>query len=196
MPEYRERCKRISALVTLAALPLAASSGQSTHSPMPWTVVVAPSAGLVGFTEGRPTLGLVGGYAYVATPRVIVGAQGGSTRSAGTPDVSYAMGTLAYPARAIRKSLVYPYIGVGAGVVHSGLRANHRGAVFGAGVGADRMMGDGTRGLVVGFRGGYLFPRGDANERAVHLALAIGGGMSRPREAEKPPVIVASRGQR
>lgn len=176
------------ALAALAVRVAAAQTGD--EGPRPF-VVAAATSGVIGFTEGKSPQALLGGSAYIALPRLILGAQGGVTPGGGAPDVIYGMATLGYPARAIRQSLVYPFIGIGGGVVDGSLPSRDGGVVLGAGVGADRLVGDDGVGLVVGLRGGYIMRRGDTSERAVYLTVAVGGG-GRRREPEKPPVIIAS----
>lgn len=152
----------------------------------------AASTGVVGFTEGSSPHALLGGYAYVAYPRLIVGMQGGASPGGGTSDVIYGIGTLGYPSHSIGQSLVYPFVGVGVGVLHSGVKPRNGGLVFGAGVGADRIVGDEGQGPLVGIRGGYLYRHGDLGERALFLGVALGVG-GRRRVREEPPVIVAAR---
>lgn len=180
--------------MALAILAVRVAAAQPDEGPRPFVVATATS-GVIGFTEGKSPLALLGASAFIALPRLIVGAQGGVTPGGGAPDVIYGMATLGYPARAIRQSLIYPFVGVGGGVVDGSVSSRDGGLVLGAGVGADRVLGGGDVGLVVGLRSGYLMRRGDSNERAVYLTVAVGGG-GRRREPEKPPVIIASRVRR
>jgi len=151
----------------------------------------AGTAGALGFTGGATSRGLAGVYGYAAFSRIILGAQGGTTvGNRGSPGVAYGMATLAYPARAIRESLVYPFVGVGGGSLSAGTGRRH-GPVYGAGVGADRVQGDGDFGSLVGIRGGYLFRPDDAGERVIYLTVAVGAGGRRKQRVE-PPVIIAT----
>jgi hypothetical protein len=177
------------ALVAIAPLRVIAAQPEERASPF---LVGAASAGLLGFTSGSTPHALVGGYAYAAYPRLILGAQGGATPGGGTADAIYGIATLGYPARAIRESLVYPFIGVGGGLLHDGLNRRARSAIFGAGVGADRVLDEDATGVLLGFRAGYLFRQGDVGERAIYVSIAVGVGGGR-RERERPPVIVAQR---
>jgi hypothetical protein len=154
-------------------------------------LVGAASMSVAGFTEGGSPHALLGGYGYAAYPRLIVGVQGGASPVGATPDVIYGIATLGYPARSIRQSLVYPFVGVGGGVLHSGIRPRGGGLVLGAGVGADRVVREEGQGLLLGVRGGYLYRHGDLGERALFLGVAIGAG-GRPRVRDEPPVIVAA----
>jgi hypothetical protein len=171
----------------LVATQCAAQQRDVSRSPF---LVGAVSSGVAGFTEGGSAHALLGGYAYAAYPRLIAGVQGGGSPAGGTPDLTYGIATLGYPARSIRQSLVYPFVGVGGGVLHSGIRPRKGGLVFGAGVGADRIVRD--EGLLVGVRGGYLYRHGDLGERAVFLGVAVGAG-GRRRVRDEPPIIVAAR---
>ena len=153
---------------------------------------IAGTAGATAFTAGGASQGTVGAYGYVALSRLILGAQAGRTTSA-TPDVIYGMATLGWPARAVRQSLVYPFVGAGHGVLHGSLGRRASSAVFGAGVGADQVLDQDGFGLLLGFRGGYLFRPGDVGERAVYFSVSLGVGGQRIPE-DKPPVIIASRG--
>jgi hypothetical protein len=173
----------------LVATQCAAQQRDVSRSPF---LVGAVSSGVAGFTEGGSAHALLGGYAYAAYPRLLLGVQGGASPGGGTPDLIYGIATLGYPARSIRQSLVYPFVGVGAGVLHSGIRPRNGGLVFGAGVGADRMVREKGRGLLVGVRGGYLYRQGDVGERVVFLGVALGAG-GRRRVSDEPPVIVAAR---
>jgi len=177
----------------IALAPLAAGVAQTEHelrtSPF---VAGAISAGALGFTGGAASHGLVGVYGYAAFPRLILGVQGGVTLARrGPSDAAYGMATLGYRARAIRQSLVYPFVGVGAGVMDGPIDGRRRSAVFGAGVGVDRVRGDGHRGRLIGLRGGYLVRAGDIGERAIHLSFAIGAG-GRRAQPEKPPIIIVA----
>jgi hypothetical protein len=186
---------RRSGIAAIALLAVAAASahGQSaTDRRLPF-MALAGSAGPVGFTAGGASQVALGGYGYVALSRLILGAQAGRTTSA-SPDVIYGMGTLGWPARAIRQSLVYPFVGAGRGVLHSNTGLPRRSsAVFGAGVGADQIMARDGFGLLVGFRGGYLFRPGDIGERAIYFTIAAGLGGQRFPDEKKPPIIVAQR---
>jgi hypothetical protein len=184
----------VAALVPVTFQIATAQSSDQHPSPSPF-VVAAATGGVMGFTDGGPSRALLGAYTYAAFPRLLVGAQGGVTPGDGAPDVIYGMATLGYPARAIRQSLIYPFVGFGGGIVDGSLSPRDGGVVVGAGVGADRVVGDGEVGMVIGLRGGYVMRRGDSNERAVYLTLAVGGG-GRRREREKTPVIIAAEAPR
>jgi hypothetical protein len=157
-------------------------------------VVGAANVGALGFTGGGRAALLLGAYGYAAFPRLIVGAQGGGT--VGGPaasEVSYGMATLAYPARAIRQSLVYPFIGIGRGVLRLTADGDASGTIFAAGVGADRIPGGDLAGRLIGIRGGYLYRPASLGNRAVYVTLAVGaGGRMSPREPDRPPPVVAS----
>ena len=187
-----------NAIVTAATaaatlLPLRAMPSQGIERRVPPYLVAAGSAGAAGFTNGGSSQLLLGGYAYAAWPRLILGAQGGGTPGGSAPDLLYGMATLGYPAHSVKESLVYPFVGVGGGVVHGDMVPRTSGMVFGAGVGADHMLVDVGGSILVGLRGGYVMRPSDAGGRAVYLNLAIGLAGSRTVR-EEPPVIVAARG--
>ena len=180
--------------IALLAVAAASASGQSaTDRGLPF-MALAGSAGAIGFTAGGPSQTILGGYWYAGFSRLLVGAQAAGTTSA-APDVLYGMGTLGWPARVVGKSLVYPFVGAGRGMLQGSLGQKRTTAVFGAGVGADEVMSPEGFGLLVGFRGGYLFRPGDIGERAIYFSLAVGAGGKRTPE-DKPPIIVAQRGRR
>ena len=180
----------VVALVSLAAGAGILAAQPSVPRALPF-IGVAATGGAVGFTDAGAAQSLLGGYGYAALYRLILGVQGGSMASA-APDVIYGMATLGYPARAIRQSLAYPFVGVGYGVVHA-FGPRSRSALYGAGVGADRIVDPDGFGLLVGFRGGYLFRPSDVGERALYFNLALGFGGKRVPEETKPPVIIAQR---
>jgi hypothetical protein len=187
----RNRSVGVAILILLAVASLAhAQTKPEHHSPF-W--VGAGMAGALGFTSNSESQPLAGTYAYAAFSRIIVGGQGGATiGTRGSSRVAYGMATLAYPARAIRKSLVYPFVGVGGGSLSAAAAGRRNGAVYGAGVGADCVQGDGDFGRLVGIRGGYLYRSDDAGERAIYLTVAVGAGGRRKQHVE-PPVIIATR---
>lgn len=188
----RKRSVGIAILISLAAASLARAQVSVERRGSPFWVG-AGTAGALGFTSGATSRGLAGVYGYAAFSRIILGGQGGTTiGNRGSPGVAYGMATLAYPARAIRESLVYPFIGVGGGSLSAAGTGRRHGAVYGAGVGADRVKGDGDFGSLVGIRGGYLYRPDDAGERVVYLTLALGAGGRRKARVE-PPVIIATR---
>jgi hypothetical protein len=184
----------LAALVATALPGAAAGQTKPDQARSPF-LVGAATAGMIGFTGGREAGPLVGGYGYAAFSRMIVGLQVASALRGGQgSDDAYATATLAYPARAIRRSLVYPFVALGAGTLPDASGTRDRAMVVGAGVGADRVWGEGGPGAMMGFRAGYLSRRGDAGERAVFLNLAFGAGGRRVRaEPPSPPVIVAGR---
>jgi hypothetical protein len=178
----------VLAAMTAVATGLGAQARKARRLPY---VAMAGTAGAAGMTDGGAARGMLGGYGYAAYSRLIVGAQGGSTTSA-APDIVYGMATLGWPARAIRSSLAYPFVGAGYGVLHGIVGPRRSSAVYGAGVGVDQVIDPDGFGLLLGFRGGYLYRSGDQGERAIYCNFALGLGGKRVPE-EKPPVIVAQR---
>jgi hypothetical protein len=172
--------------VLIAIGPVSQIEAQS-RSPF---VAGAASAGVLGVMGQPTTSALVGGYGYAGFERLIVGLQGGSTVGVrGASKVAFGMATLGYPAHSIRRSVVYPFIGVGAGLLRANREPGDRGAVFGAGVGADRMVGPGASGLLVGVRGGYVYRRSDTEDRAIYFMLAVGAGGRRAPPEKQPPIV-------
>jgi hypothetical protein len=183
------------AKVVIATVALSATApvlgAQPAESRFPF-VAFAGTVGPVGFTAGRTSQVAVGGYGSAAFSRLILGAQVARTAST-APDVAYGMATLGWPARVIRQSLVYPFVGAGAGVLHGNTGPRRSTAVFGAGIGADQVIAADGLGALVGMRGGYLYRAGDVGERAVYFSVAFGAGGRRIPEDKPPPVIVAQR---
>ena len=178
-------------LISFAAASFAQAQANTERHGSPFWVG-AGSAGVLGFTSSSQSQALASTYGYAAFSRIILGGQGGTTiGSRGSSRVAYGMATLAYPARAIRKSLVYPFVGVGGGSLGAAGARRH-GAVYGAGVGADCVKSDGDFGSLVGIRGGYLYRSDDVGERAIYLTVAVGTGGRRKQHVE-PPVIIATR---
>ena len=182
-------------LLVALVLPISIGAQESAEAPgraAPF-VVGAAHAGPLGFTQGVGAAALLGAYAYAAFPRAIFGLQlGGSIRGSMHSHLRYGMATFGYPARAVRASLMYPYIGVGAGVLDAGLDTDHSGAIFGAGVGVDRVVGNGNPGMLVGLRGGYIYRPTDVGDRAIYVSVSLGAG-GRRTKTSPPPRVIATR---
>ena len=181
-----------AALVAMSSVAAAQRFGDVPRRPY---VAGAIQMGAVGFVNsGVPAGSLLGAYGYASFSRMVVGAQAGGVIH-DPARMRFALATLAYPAGIRRRSLIYPFLGAGGGSLPSTRLSSNTGVIFGAGLGVDRMTGTSDHGAMIGLRGGYLYRSGDGYERAVYLALSVGGATQLRREKpdRPPPVIVAAR---
>jgi len=182
----------LAALLATSSIAAAQRFGDVPRQPY---VAGAVGVGPVGFMNAGMSAGtLLGGYGYLSFSRMMLGVQGGGL-VADPARMRYAIATLAYPARMRRRSRIYPFVGAGGGALPTTRLATSTGMIFGAGVGVDRITGGNDHGVMIGLRGGYLYRSGDGYERAVYLALSVGGATQLRRDTPEPapPVIVATR---
>jgi hypothetical protein len=178
------------AMMALLGVTSVMQAQRSRDAEKPPFAAGAVIAGVLGFARPPINTGVVGGYGYAPVHDFLIGVQGGGTiGDRGRSNASYGLATVGYAFSRGERRQVYPFVGVGGGVLRAHRGPNYSGLLGGAGFGADILLGAADHGLVLGTRAGYVARSVNDDESVAYFVLAFGAG----GRAHRPPTIVARR---